>query len=261
MIGRGVPHTTAGLRAAGRPHPPWGAHFHLRLQLKICKTSTLLLLIECQKIKSLLCIPSVGWHGHHFPHHSTSSTASCSQKMNPKQQDAGMLHSPAPVQYPTHLVETGAPHHTFSASSLLGERRQSSALVLVPAPAARLVEPGTGRHPATPGLAGAGHWGMGLSACVLPGQKAVVAKREGGMHLPRQEGQWPQDSGDGNGAARWERGKKEKKRMQKPRKWSGSAAAEGLRARAGRKGKERGRAEAQRGSKPHPTSGGLYLTR
>lgn len=112
MISRGVPHTTAGLRAAGRPHPPWGAHFHLRLQLKICKTSTLLLLIECQKIKSLLCIPSVGWHGHHFPHHSTSSTASCSQKMNPKQQDAGMLHSPAPVQYPTHLVETGAPHST-----------------------------------------------------------------------------------------------------------------------------------------------------
>lgn len=49
--------------------------------------------------------------------------------------------------------------------------------------------------------------------------------------------------------------------MQKARKWSGSAAAEGLRARAGRKGKERGRAEAQRGSKPHPTSGGLYLTR
>lgn len=59
---------------------------------------------------------------------------------------------------------------------------------------------------------------MGLSACVLPGQKAVVAKREGGMHLPRQEGQWPQDSGDGNGAARRERGKKEKKKDAKSKK-------------------------------------------
>ena len=110
VISRGVPHTAVGLGAAGRPHPPWGAHFHWQLQLKICKTSTLLLLIECQKIKGLLCIPSARWHGHHLPHHNTSSATSCTHKMNSRQQDAGVLRSLALVQHPTHFGGTEAPH-------------------------------------------------------------------------------------------------------------------------------------------------------
>lgn len=88
-------------------------------------------------------------------------------------------------------------------------------------------------------------WQRGKGGCIC------LVKRVSGHKILVTE----MEQQDGRGE------KRRKKRMQKARKWSGSAAAEGLRARAGGKGKERGRAEAQRGSKPHPTSGGLYLTR
>lgn len=111
-----------------------------------------------------------------------------------------------------------APH--FFCKQLAGRRQQSSALILVPVLAARVVEVGTGRTQ-----------GWVLVSCL---GKALVAKREGERQCPQGD-----CSGSGSGAARGERERREE-RMQRARNGTGSAAAAGAGARAGGGGKERG---------------------
>jgi len=126
-----------------------------------------------------------------------------------------MLHGPAPVHHPTHFggqEHPKAPH--IFCKQLVG--RKQAELCSRPGPC---MGSQTGRTGQRPGPAGANHWGTGLSACGLPGQKAVVARKEGRGYTSG----WSQDhySGDGNGAARGEREKKreEKDAMSKKMEW------------------------------------------